>query len=131
MDGGISGTENEKKYYSAFLKKYPDIKNWHEKLQDEAIRRKVVTLPTGRQYAFPKAERMPWGGSSFSTQIKNYPVQGFATADIVPLACIGIQELLEEHKTKSLLIKTVHAALWANVFPGEESRVASGLNKGG
>ena len=128
--GGMSGTENERKYYSAFLKKYPDIKVWHEKLQDEAIRTKVVTLPTGRQYAFPKAERMSWGGSSFSTQIKNYPVQGFATADIVPLACINIQELLEEHNTKSLLINTVHDSIVADVSPGEESLVASCLNKG-
>jgi len=128
--GGMSGTENEKKYYSAFLKKYPDIKIWHEKLQNEAIRTKVVTLPTGRQYAFPKVERMSWGGSSFSTQIKNYPVQGFATADIVPLACIGIQELLEKHKTKSLLINTVHDSIVADVFPGEEKVVASCLNNG-
>ena len=128
--GGMSGSENEKKYYSAFLKKYPDIKVWHEKLQNEAIRTKIVTLPTGRQYAFPKVERMSWGGSSFSTQIKNYPVQGFATADIVPLACIGIQELLEEHKTKSLLINTVHDSIVADVFPGEEKVVASCLNNG-
>ena len=33
---GMSGTENEK-YYSAFLKKYPDVKAWHEKLQDDAL----------------------------------------------------------------------------------------------
>ena len=128
--GGMSGTDNEKKYYSAFLKKYPGIKDWHEKLQDEAIRYKVVTLPTGRQYSFPKAERMPWGGSSFSTQIKNYPVQGFATADIVPLACILIQKLLDENKTKSLLINTVHDSIVADVFPGEEKLVASCLNNG-
>ena len=128
--GGISGTDNEKRYYSAFLKKYPGIKDWHEKLQDEAIRYKVVTLPTGRQYSFPKAERMPWGGSSFSTQIKNYPVQGFATADIVPLACILIHELLEKNKTKSLLINTVHDSIVADVFPGEEKLVASCLNNG-
>ena len=128
--GGMSGSEDEKRYYSAFLKKYPDIKAWHEKLQNEAIRTKVVTLPTGRQYAFPKVERMSWGGSSFSTQIKNYPVQGFATADIVPLACIGIQELLEEHNTKSLLINTVHDSIVADVFPGEERVVASCLNNG-
>ena len=128
--GGMSGTDNEKKYYSAFLKKYPGIKDWHEKLQDEAIRYKVVTLPTGRQYSFPKAERMPWGGSSFSTQIKNYPVQGFATADIVPLACILIQELLEKSKTKSLLINTVHDSIVADVFPGEEKVVASCLKNG-
>ena len=128
--GGMSGTENEKKYYSAFLKKYPDIKAWHEKLQDDAVRRKVITLPSGRQYAFPKAERMPWGGSSFSTQIKNYPVQGFATADIVPLACINIQELLEENNTKSLLINTVHDSIVADVYPGEEVVVASCLGNG-
>jgi len=128
--GGISGTENEKRYYSAFLKKYPDIKVWHEKLQDEAIRYKVVTLPTGRQYAFPKAERMSWGGASFSTQIKNYPVQGFATADIVPLACILIQELLEKNKTRSLLINTVHDSIVADVYPGEEKVVADCLNNG-
>ena len=128
--GGMSGTENEKKYYSAFLKKYPGIKVWHDKLQSEAIRTKVVTLPTGRQYAFPKAERMSWGGATSSTQIKNYPVQGFATADIVPLACIGIQELLEKHKTKSLLINTVHDSIVADIFPGEEKEVAFCLNSG-
>ena len=128
--GGMYGTDNEKKYYSAFLKKYPGIKDWHEKLQDEAIRYKVVTLPTGRQYSFPKAERMPWGGSSFSTQIKNYPVQGFATADIVPLACILIQKLLEKNNTKSLLVNTVHDSIVADVFPGEEKLVASCLNNG-
>ncbi len=57
---------------------------------------KRVKLPTGREYSFPYAERMPWGGSSYATQIKNYPVQGFATADIVPLACIKIYELMKE-----------------------------------
>ena len=128
--GGMSGTEDEKRYYNAFKEKYQDIAKWHEKLQDEAIRRKVITLPTGRQYAFPKAERMPWGGSSFSTQIKNYPVQGFATADIVPLACILIQELLEEHNTKSLLINTVHDSIVADVFPGEDEIVAESLRSG-
>ena len=128
--GGMSGTENEKKYYSAFLKKYPDIRVWHDELQNEAIRHKVVTIPTGREYAFPKAERMPWGGSSFSTKIKNYPVQGFATADIVPLACILINQLLEQNNTKSLLINTVHDSIIADVFPGEEKIVAQCLNNG-
>ena len=128
--GGMSGTENEKKYYSAFLKKYPDIRVWHDELQNEAIRHKVVTIPTGREYAFPKAERMPWGGSSSSTKIKNYPVQGFATADIVPLACILINQLLEQNKTKSLLINTVHDSIIADVFPEEEKIVAQCLNNG-
>jgi DNA polymerase I-like protein with 3'-5' exonuclease and polymerase domains len=73
---------------------------------------------------------MPWGGSSFSTQIKNYPVQGFATADIVPLACILSQKLLDNNDTKSILINTVHDSIVADVFPGEEHIVAECLTQG-
>ncbi len=53
------------------LKKYKDITKWHEELQTQAITYKRIKLPTGREYSFPYAERMPWGGSSYGTQIKN------------------------------------------------------------
>ena len=128
--GGISGTENEKKYYSKFLEKYKGIKQWHEHLQNEAIRYKRIKIPTGREYAFPYAERMPWGGSSYGTQIKNYPVQGFATADIVPLACINIYKLMKENKVKSLLVNTVHDSIVADVYPGEENIMSKIFKQG-
>ena len=119
--GGVTGTEDEKRYYTKFLEKYKDIKVWHEKLQTEAIKYKRVKLPTGREYSFPYAERTPWGGSTYATQIKNYPVQGFATADIVPLACINIHKMMAEKGCKSLLINTVHDSIVADVYPGEEN----------
>ena len=128
--GGVTGTEDEKRYYSKFLEKYKDIKTWHEKLQSEAIRFKQISLPTGRQYAFPYAERTPWGGSTYGTQIKNYPVQGFATADIVPIACINIYKLMKEKKVKSLLINTVHDSIVADVYPGEEDVMSEIFNRG-
>ena len=87
-------------------------------------------MQTGRQYAFPYAERTPWGGSTYGTQIKNYPVQGFATADIVPLACINIYKLMREKKVKSLLINTVHDSIVADVYPGEEDVMSEIFNKG-
>ena len=46
--GGVTGTEDEKRYYTKFLEKYKGIKEWHDKLQSEAIRFKRVKLPTGR-----------------------------------------------------------------------------------
>ena len=128
--GGVTGTEDEKRYYSKFLEKYKDIKTWHEKLQSEAIRFKQISLPTGRQYAFPYAERTPWGGSTYGTQIKNYPVQGFATADIVPLACINIYNLMKDKKVKSLLVNTVHDSIVADVYPGEEDVMSDIFNQG-
>lgn len=118
--GGTTGTDAEKKYYKTFAEKYKDITKWHEELQTQAITYKRIKLPTGREYSFPYAERMPWGGSSYGTQIKNYPVQGLATADIVPLACIKIYKLMNEQKVKSLLINTVHDSIVADVYPGEE-----------
>ena len=128
--GGVTGTEDEKRYYSKFLEKYKDIKKWHEDLQSEAIKYKRVKLPTGREYAFPYAERTPWGGSTYGTQIKNYPVQGFATADIVPLACINIYKLMKEQKVKSLLVNTVHDSIVADVYPGEEDVMSKIFKQG-
>ena len=128
--GGTTGTEEEKRYYRKFAEKYKGIAKWHEELQTEAIKLKRLKLPTGREYSFPYAERMPWGGSSYSTQIKNYPVQGFATADIVPLACIKIYELMKEQKVKSLLINTVHDSIVADVYPGEEAAMSKIFKQG-
>jgi len=128
--GGVTGTEDEKRYYTKFLEKYKDIKKWHENLQSEAIRYKRVKLPTGREYAFPYAERTPWGGSTYGTQIKNYPVQGFATADIVPLACINIYKLMQEQGVKSLLVNTVHDSIVADVYPGEEDVMSKIFKQG-
>jgi DNA polymerase I-like protein with 3'-5' exonuclease and polymerase domains len=128
--GGVTGTEDEKRYYSKFLEKYKDIKLWHDTLQSEAIRFKRIKLPTGREYSFPYAERTPWGGSTYGTQIKNYPVQGFATADIVPLACINIYKLMQEQKVKSLLVNTVHDSIVADIYPGEEDVMSKIFKQG-
>ena len=78
----------------------------------------------------PYAERTPWGGSTYGTQIKNYPVQGFATADIVPLACINIHKLMQEQKVKSLLVNTVHDSIVADVYPGEEDVMSKIFKQG-
>jgi len=128
--GGTTGTEDEKKYYKTFAEKYKGITKWHEELQSQAITFKRIKLPTGREYSFPYAERMPWGGSSYGTQIKNYPVQGLATADIVPLACIKIFKLMNDQKVKSLLINTVHDSIVADVYPGEEAVMSKIFDEG-
>ena len=128
--GGMSGTESEKKYYKEFLVKYKDIAKWHDQLESDAINYKVGSLPSGREYAFPFARRMPWGSSSNSTQVKNYPVQGFATADIVPLTCIAVDNLMVQNKVKSLLINTIHDSVLIDVHPNEEDMIIDIVKKG-
>jgi len=118
--GGQTGTDKQQAYYSFFLKKYSGISAYHVKLQNEAVTNKVIRIPTGREYAFPNAQWMRNGSATFATKIKNYPVQGFATGDIVPISSILIYKLMIEKKVKSLLINEVHDSNIADVFPGEE-----------
>ena len=128
--GGVSGSEAQKAYYKAFALKYTGISTWQDGLQDEAIRYKSIRLPTGRRYAFPFTERTKWGGATFATQIKNYPVQGFATADIVPIACINVRNLFIANGLKSLPFLTVHDSIVVDIYPGEEKTVSMLLTQG-
>ena len=128
--GGMLGKKKEKEYYQKFLEKYEDIAEWHKKLEDTAIKSKIVRLPSGREYYFPNIYRRKDGSSTQSTAVKNYPVQGFATADIVPIACINVWNLLKENNMKTLLINTVHDSVILDVHPDEYKQAIDCLNKG-
>ena len=125
--GGMSGTDEEKKYYSYFRKRYKGITSWQETTEDTAIATSFVTLPSGRQYYFEGIKRASWGGSNFYTQVRNYPVQGFATGDIVPAACIDIYKQMKGMKTR--LINTVHDSIIIDAHPGEVDSVLKKLKK--
>ena len=53
--------------------------------------------------------------------IKNYPVQGFATGDIVPIVFLEIDKKLES--MQSCLVNTVHDSVVIDVHPAEEDQV--------
>jgi len=118
--GGTYGTEKEVAYYDLFKARYSDVARWHVLLQNEAIQKKKITLPSGRVYHFPDVRRVFSGGSSHATAIKNYPVQGFATADLLPLALINLRKFLLDKGMKSVVCNTVHDSIVLDVYPEEE-----------
>jgi len=61
------------------------------------------------------------GSVSHFTQIKNYPVQSFATADIVPLILLKIDELLQT--MQSCVVNSVHDSIVIDTHPDEETQV--------
>lgn len=63
---------------------------------------------------------------SHFTQIKNYPVQSFATADIVPIALLHVEKLLDH--MKSCVVNTVHDSIVIDIHPDEESAVIEAIN---
>ena len=86
---------------------------------------KIIT-PSGREFAFPDVVRKATGKVSHFTQIKNYPVQSFATADIVPIALLHIDKLLDT--MKSCVVNTVHDSIVIDVHPDEEKAVIEVIN---
>lgn len=118
---GFGRTKAEAAYYEHFTKKYKGIAAWHTRLAKEALTTKMITAPSGRQYAFPNVIRKRNGTVSYFTQIKNYPVQGFATADIVPVVLIEMERLLDN--MQSCIVNTVHDSIVIDIHPDEEQQV--------
>tara|TARA_X000001388_G_scaffold40947_1_gene28843 strand:- start:1363 stop:3405 length:2043 start_codon:yes stop_codon:yes gene_type:complete len=118
---GFGRTAAEAEYYTHFTEKYQGIGDWHSRLAKEAIATGKITTPSGREFAFPDVVRKPNGRVSNFTQIKNYPVQSFATADIVPIALLHIDKLLDG--MQSCVVNTVHDSIVIDIHPDEERRV--------
>jgi DNA polymerase I-like protein with 3'-5' exonuclease and polymerase domains len=123
--GGVSGTDAQKRYYSAFKQKYEGVTEWHDHLQREAVEKRVITLPSGRQYAFPNARWTQYGTAVGRTNICNYPVQGFATADLLPAALVRLDRLFRESELQSVICNTVHDSIVIDVHPDEKDECIS------
>lgn len=122
---GSSGTSAEREYYAKFLRDiYTGIGAWHKCLEEEAITKKIVTTETGRQFLFGDVERAWHGGATRKTQIVNYPVQSFATADLVIIATIRLFHEIQKLKLKSIIILNIHDSCVVDVYPGEEAEIA-------
>jgi len=118
---GFGRTNAEAQYYKMFTKKYKEIALWHSRLAQEAISTGKITTPSGRQFSFPDVERNVYGKVSHFTQIKNYPVQSFATADVVPVVLLEIEKRLQD--AQSCIVNTVHDSIVIDVHPDEENLV--------
>ena len=124
---GFGRTPAEAAYYEQFTKKYSGIAAWHQRLAKEALNTGKITIPSGREYSFPDVTRRQYGGVTFFTQIKNYPVQGFATADIVPIALLQIDKLLD--RLHSCVVNSVHDSIVIDIHPDEQEQVIAIINK--
>lgn len=107
----------------AFYTRYSTVKDWYkaleEKIRDEGCRMDLIyrgehgpehyyewQSPTGRTYMFPQDQYRP--GPAY-TKVRNYPVQGTATGDLVPCILSEIASVLRnEPGIRSKMITTTH-----------------------
>jgi DNA polymerase-1 len=132
-NGGIPLSE-AKKFIYTFYTRYEGVKMYHGRMEDNAklgrevgdtktekgipAGKYVYRTMTGREYEFREYDNEYKHNVSFSpTELKNWPVQGFATGDVVPLV-LGhvVRELTaSEWYGRILPIVTVHDSIMFEV----------------
>lgn len=118
---GHGRTQAEAAYYKHFTEKYQGIAKWHKQLATECLTHRKITTPSGRQFAFPDVKRRKDGTITSFTAVKNYPVQSFATADIVPAVLLEIYRGMSE--LRSCIVNSVHDSIVIDIHPDEEQQV--------
>ena len=122
--GGESGTPEEVRYYKAFKEKHKGITAAQTSWKHKCVQDGKFQIPSGLIFYFPNTKILEDGYITNSTNICNYPVQSFATADIVPIGVTYQWHLTRAASLQSFLINTIHDSAIAEVHPDEKQEFA-------
>lgn len=118
--GGTSGTKDEKRYYSAFRDRYTGITAAQEDWINEVLENKKLRTEWGLVYYWPNTRRDRSGYITNTTSICNYPVQAFATAEIIPIALVYMWHYIRASGLQMFLTNTIHDSVIGEFPPEEE-----------
>jgi len=117
--GGTSGTTAEKRYYKAFKEKYKGIAQAQEGWVNDALLTKEQVISTGLKFYWPHIKMTRTGYIEGNTNVRNYPVQNLATAEIIPIGVTYTWHHMKEQELQSFLINTVHDSMITEELPEE------------
>lgn len=115
--GGASGTDKEREYYAAFSTKYHQISDTQRGWAQVVLDKKELTTEWGMRYYWPNTRMARSGYITNTTAIFNYPVQAFATAEIIPIAIVCAWHRMKD--LRSFMVNTVHDSIIAELHPEE------------
>lgn len=113
MYGGKGTTEAEKEYCKFFQNKYRGIADTQRSWEMRVTNDKELRTPYGLIFRWPNASVGRWGDLNVRTNVYNYPVQGFATGEIIPLALVLFWQLCRDRDVH--VINTIHDSIIARV----------------
>ena len=117
-DLGITRSE-AKNYIDLYFSRYPKVKEYMDRMVQEAHETGKVRTMFGRQRELPDINSRNFNRRSFAERTAmNTPIQGTA-ADIIKLAMNQVEQKLEEGNFKSRLLLQVHDELVLEVVNSE------------
>lgn len=115
-------------YIEQYFKTYPKVKEFLDKLVEDAKEKGYVTTLFGRRRPIPELKSSNFMQRSFGERVAmNSPIQGTA-ADIIKIAMIRVYEELKNRNLKSKLILQIHDELLIETAKGEEEIVSEILD---
>ena len=96
----------EQGYAQAFREKYNGIYRTQQDWTLIVADQKKLTTPYGLTFYWPSAKMHRSGYVSFSTEIFNLPISGFATGEIIPIALVHFWH--RSRNTRARIFNTVH-----------------------
>lgn len=115
--GGMGKTKPEKAYSEYFKLHYEGVSSTQRNWALQVATNKRLVTPYGMIFYWPNAALSRSGYVSFSTEIYNYPVQGFATGEIIPIAAVCFWYRSEG--TRIVMLNTIHDSLVSRIHKDE------------
>jgi len=116
--GGNSGTKAQRAYYAAFRERYGGIASTQQEWIHSVLANKKLTIPSGLTFRWPDT-RLDGNYITNTPSICNYPVQSYATADIIPIAVTKLWHEMKARELNSFLVNTVHDSAISELHPDE------------
>ena len=117
--GGTSGTAAQRRYYRAFQEKYHQLFGTQTGWANQVLLHKELRIPSGLIFYWPDCH-LDGDYITHKTEIFNYPIQSFATADIIPITLVYMWYRLRSLGARSFIVNTVHDSIVAEIHPEEK-----------
>jgi DNA polymerase-1 len=109
--GKVSGTKGQRRYFEYFKERYKGIVKTQEKWIGEVLETGCLKTITGLKFYWPGCRMKSDGYVEHSTNIKNYPIQSLATADIMPISLTQVFWRCKVAGLRVLFTNTVHDSI--------------------
>ena len=117
--GGRSGSPDEVRYYEYFRERYSGISGAQSRWINTVLAHGKLETEWGLVYYWPDTKMERSGYIKNSTNICNYPVQGFATAEIIPIAVVYLWHYIQVLRASMYITNTVHDSAIMDLPPEE------------
>ena len=130
LSQGLSISRKEaKEYIDRYFEKFPQIKQYLDRLIQDAKQKGYAETMFGRRRPIPELNSSNFMQRSFGERVAmNAPIQGTA-ADIIKIAMINVVRRLQNEGLKSKLILQVHDELLIETYIPEKEQVEKILSE--